>query len=284
MYDFYLGSDEDIARDEAKFLVAVKRMMPRWINSIPDTEYLALAHLVDQQGATKSPGSKLVVVETGAGASSLVCAFYAMKYNGVAYSWDHNGEKGSLIRTVCTETMGSYFHKQVSDYWKLVAYDSLSPHLGLRILPDLVDHVDLFFHDSEHVWRTVVGELEAVDPLLRDGAVVALDDANQDFLHTNMGYINTVRRKLGLGSVPRAAGNASEPFYVETERFLCAHWEKVDYLPDLYKQNVRNDPYFAYYNAEFDIKASFGTERLEHLEHRFDSWRVATRRKEGAAS
>ncbi|MDO9372306.1 MAG: class I SAM-dependent methyltransferase [Gammaproteobacteria bacterium] len=218
-----------------------------------------------------------MAVETGAGASSLACAYYALKYDGLALSWDSNGEKGSLIRTVCTETMGNVFAKHVDTHWKLVAHDSLSPYLGLPILPDLVDHVDLFFHDSEHTWNTVLGELKAVNPLLVEGAVVALDDANQDYLHTNIAYINTFRRKLGLPPVPRPQDNTSLPFYQETERFLQANWGKVDYLPDLYKQNVRNDPYFAYFDAEFDIKVELGTERLEKLEHRFDSWRVSKR-------
>lgn len=278
MYDFYLGSREEIARDEIKFLIAIKRMMPRWVNSIPDTEFIALAKLLDEQGTVVPPGQKLVIVETGAGASSLACAFYAFKYDGLAMSWDYNGEKGSLVRTVCTETMGNYFRKHVDDHWKLVAHDSLSPYLGLPILKDLVDHVDLFFHDSEHVWQTVRGELQAITPLLRDGAVVALDDANQDYLHTNIAYINTFRKKLGLPAVARPEDNTSGPFYIETERFLHEHWEQVEYLPDLYKQKYQTDPYFAYYDAEFEIKESLGTERTEKLEHRFDSWRVAKRR------
>lgn len=285
MYDFFLGSPEEIAGNETKFLIAVKRMMPRWVNSVPDTEFLSLAALLDEQGrAARAGGRRFVIAETGAGASTLACAYYALKYDGLALSWDLNGEKGSLIRTICTETMGNVFTKHVDTHWKLVAHDSLSPYLGLAILPSLVDHVDIFFHDSEHTWNTVHAELKAVTPLLVDGAVVALDDANQDFLHTNMAYINTFRRKLGLPSLPNPHGNTSMPFYQETERFLQANWSQVDYLPDLYKQNVRNDPYFAYFDAEFDIKAELGTERVEKLEHRFDSWRVSKQRSLGASS
>src|SRR6266568_2094986 len=117
MYDFYFGSREEIARDEIKFLIAIKRMMPRWVNSVPDTEFIALAKLLDEQGASVPPGGKLVVIETGAGASSLASAFYAMKYDGLAMTWDYNAEKGSLIRTVCTETMGNYFRKRIDENW-----------------------------------------------------------------------------------------------------------------------------------------------------------------------
>ena len=161
MYDFYFGTDEDIAKDEIKYLISIKRMMPRWINSLPDSEFIALAELLDGQGATAQKAKRdFVVVETGAGASSLVFIYYAMKYNGIAYTWDMNGEKGSRIRTVCTETMGNYFRKHVNEHWKLVSFNSTSPYLGLSILGEFGLEVDMFFHDSEHVWTTVQKELE----------------------------------------------------------------------------------------------------------------------------
>ena len=81
MYDFYFGTDEDIAKDEIKYLISIKRMMPRWINSLPDSEFIALAELLDGQGATAQKAKRdFVVVETGAGASSLVFIYYAMLY------------------------------------------------------------------------------------------------------------------------------------------------------------------------------------------------------------
>jgi hypothetical protein len=279
MYDFYFGTNEQIQKNEEKFLLSVKRMMPRWVNSLPDSEFLALAKIVNEQGGTKKPGEKLVTVETGAGASTLVFAFYAMKYNGIAYSWDYNSEKGSLIRTVCNETMCNYFKKHIDEYWKLIGHDSLSPYLGLPILNNLVDHVDVFFHDSEHTWNAVRSEIEIVNPLLVDGSVVALDDANQDFLHTNMAYINTFRKKLGLDAIPEVPNNNSGAFYINAQNLLISNWNKVDYIDDLYKKSYMNDPYFAYYDSEFEIKSSLGTERLSNLEHRFDSWRVYDRKK-----
>lgn len=276
MYEFFLGTPEEIVADEARYLISIKRMMPRWINSMPDSEFLAIAKLLDEQGA--SADGRPVFVETGAGASSLAFAFYAMKYEGVAYSWEMNSAKGSAIRQVCVETMCNHFHVHIDDRWKLVAFSSLSEHLGLPILDQLVDGVNVFFHDSEHTWDTVRAELEAVMPLLRDGSVVALDDANLDWRRVNVGYINTFRKKLGLSAVDEPAGNRVDPFWVEAERLLQEHWLKVDHLPDLYKERYRTDPYFAYYDAEFEIKSSFGTERDESLEHRFDSWRVSGRR------
>jgi len=282
MYDFYFGTPNEISKDEIKFLIAIKRMMPRWINSIADSEFIALAKLLDEQGTQAvKMNKKYVAVETGAGASSLAFAFYAIKYNGIAYSWDLNGEKGSVIRHVCTETMCNYFHKHIDEHWKLIAFNSLSPYLGIPILSELVDHVDMFFHDSEHTWKTVENEIKHIMPFLNDNSVVALDDANQDFAHTNLAYINTFRKKYGLSFIPPLEDNKTEPYYVKVAKLLLENWETVEHLPDLYKQMYMNDPYFAYYNAEFEIKASLGTERTEAIEHRFDSWRVSNKKKGG---
>lgn len=278
MYDFWLGTPEEIAADEERFLIAVKRMTPRWINSIPDSEFIAVSRLLAEQGRASSEERPLVIVETGVGASTIACAYYAMKHRGLALSWDMNGAKGAVIRQVISETISNTFRRHVDDHWKLVAYNSLSPWLGLPILPDLVDHVDLFIGDSEHTWEVVGGELEAVIPMLRDGAVVALDDANQDYESLNEAYVNTFRRKLGLGPIPPVEGNRGESFHVRAERLLGERFEEVEHLADAYKEQVRDDPYFAYYGAEFDVKAELGTERLDALEHRFDSWRVARRR------
>jgi hypothetical protein len=278
MYDFYFGTTDQIAKSEEKFLLSVKRMMPRWVNSLPDSEFLALAQIVNEQGKSIGSGKKLITVETGAGASTLVFAFYAMKYDGLALSWDYNSEKGSLIRTICNETMCNYFKKHIDEYWKLIGHDSLSPFLGMPILHDMVDHVDVFFHDSEHTWNTVRAEMLIIDPFLVDGSVVALDDANQDFLHTNMAYINTFRKKLGLEAVPPIADNNSGAFYLNAEKLLKSKWNTVNHIEDLYKKSYMNDPYFAYYDSEFEIKSSLGTERLNSLEHRFDSWKVSNRK------
>ena len=278
MYDFYLGTKEEIKKDEIKFLISVKRMMPRWVNSLPDSEFIALANLLDKKGMEKKGGEKVVFVETGAGASSLVFAFYALKYNGISYSWDMNSEKGSIIRTVCTETMCNYFKKHIDNHWKLIAFNSLSPHLRLPILKDMVDHVDLFFHDSEHVWTTIKMELEFIIPLLKDGSIVALDDANLAFLHTNLGYVNIFRKKLGLEPSQWPEDNKCEPFYMGAKNLLEKYFNSVESLTDVYKEHFENDPYYNYYNAELTFNKDAGAVRSEELEHRFDSWKVLKRK------
>jgi hypothetical protein len=279
VFDFYFGEPADIARDEIKFLVSVKRMLPKWCNSIPDAEFIALCKLLEDAAArAQRDGRTLVLAETGAGASTIAFAYYALKSGGKAFSWDFNGEKGSLIRTVCTETLCNVVRRNINDHWHLVAYSSLSPHLGLPILGDLVDHVDVFYHDSQHVLETVLAEMVAVQPHLVDGAVVAMDDASYDFVHTDTAYINVFRRKLGLHPMSPLEGNKSQPFYVEVEERLREYWEDVRSVAAHYQSICHSDVFLPYFASELEVRSAVGMERLAALEHRFAAWTVTQRK------
>ena len=270
MYDFYFGDKDEINSDEEKFLISVKRMLPKWTNSIPDSEYLAL-HRV----AAKVDKNEPVFVETGLGASTIVLLFNAIKKGGVLYSWDTNSEKASLIRTACSETICRYFECDVNKHWKAVNYLSTSPHAGLAILSELGLRVDLFFHDSEHVLEVIIRELEMIAPLLTNGSFVCMDDANYDFKHTNTAFINIVRKKLSLPPVGELADNRSSEFYIEVEKFLKNKFEVVKKINDTYKTEFKEDIYFSYYNNELNIKAALKMENLDRLEHRFDAWEIS---------
>jgi hypothetical protein len=273
MYDFYFGSAESIRSDEKKFLLSIKRMLPRWVNSIPDSEYLAIADLLQEHVAKPNP----ILVETGVGASTIVLLHHALKHGGLLYSWDLSGPKGAYLRGVCQDTLLHQYRVNIFDHWTFVAYDSLSPHLGLAVLKELGKNVDFCFLDSEHTLDTVLGELTALEASLRDGSIIAIDDANYTFRHTNYAYINMQRRKLGLSSLSSPAENNGAPFYQEVEDFLGSRWRSVTHLPDNFKSTCREDLFFSYFQSERRVMDSAGMEKLADLEHRFDAWRVADR-------
>ena len=79
-------------------------------------------------------GRRPVIVETGVGASTIVLLNFAMKHDGLLYSWDPNGPKGALLRSVCTDMLVTYHQKLLQQHWKFVPYNSHSVHLGLPIL------------------------------------------------------------------------------------------------------------------------------------------------------
>lgn len=276
MYDFYFGTKEEIAANEAKYLLFVKRMLPRWCNSIPDSEYLAIhSSLAILDLGRQKP----TIVETGVGASTIVLLNYAMKHDGVLYSWDLSGPKGAFLRSVCTDTLVSHHGKNLFDHWKFIAYNSLSEHLGIGILAEIGASVHFCFLDSEHTRDTLLGELNLVNEFLRDGSIVVIDDANYNYVHTNVSYINMLRRKLDLPPVQSSSDNVCEPFYVEVESFLRSKWATVEYLKDTYKQEYKSDLFWSYYSSDREAMGKEGMEKLDALEHRFDSWRVSERKK-----
>ena len=181
MYDFYFGERSEIQLDEEKFLISIKRMLPKWMNSIPDSEFLALHRLLNQEAK-----SRLMIVETGVGASTILFAYHAMKSSGKLFSWDTNAEKASQIRTVCVETISNYLSKDINAHWCFVNSMSTSEFSGLIVLGELGVNVDFFFHDSEHTLDTIVSEIREIAPRMNDGSIICLDDANYNFIKSSL--------------------------------------------------------------------------------------------------
>lgn len=280
MFDFYFGDYPKTLGEEIGYLVSVKRTLPRWCNSIPDAEFSAICKILYGLGkAAERTRRRLVLVETGAGASSLALAYYALKYKGVAYSWDMNGEKGSVMRTACTETICKVVDRSINRHWKFVAYDTLSPYAGLSILKELTDHVDFIFHDSQHVLDVLLRELSAVDRYLGSGSVVAVDDAYYAFGHTDTAYINITRQKLNLAPIGSLPDNQTKPFYIEVERFLKERWKKVKSLSQNYKLLCHKDVSIAYFGNELTVRRNLGMKRVKELENRFGCWQVGERKR-----
>jgi len=273
MYDFYFGTKEDIGRDEKKFLLSIKRMLPRWCNSIPDSEYIAIIDILEQF----LPKDKPILVETGVGASTIALLYYALKYNGVLLSWDFLAPKGAYIRGVCTDTLLQYYNRNIFNHWKFVTYNSLSSHLGLAILPELVEKVDFCFLDSEHTLDTVLGEIRCLNDLFVDGSIISMDDASYNYRHVNIAYINMFRKKLGLPEIKNWADNQCDHFYVEVENYLKTKWTKVEHIEDTFKTNCHKDLFYSYYRADRETMAEAGMEKFPDLEHRFDAWRIIER-------
>lgn len=276
MFDFYFGTKEEIAANEADYLLFIKRMLPRWCNSIPDSEFLAIHNSL---ALLESAGRRPVLVETGCGASTIVLLNYAMKHQGILYSWDLNGLKGAFLRSVFTDTLVAHYARNVFEHWKFVSYNSLSPHLGVEILGELGLEVDFCFFDSEHTRDVLLGEVGRASDFLRERAIVAIDDANYNYVHTNISYINMLRKKLGLGPVQNRADNVCEPFFVEVEKFLKSKWTTVEYLEDTYKKDYKSDVFWSYFRSDRQALGKEGMEKMDSLEHRYDSWRVLGRKK-----
>lgn len=192
MYDFYFGTKEEIDNDPKKFLLTIKRMLPRWCNSIPDSEYLALYDVISEMSLPDKP----VFVETGSGASTIVLCYFAIKTDGEVFTWDINGCKLSYLRSVLNDTlMRHYVEKNINKHWKYITFNSNSDFVGINILKELGKNVSVCFLDSEHTLNTLMKELSSICEVLNDTAIVAIDDGNYSYIAHNTAYINMVRKK-----------------------------------------------------------------------------------------
>ena len=122
MYDFYFGELDEILANEEKYLLFIKRLLPSWANGIPDAEYLAIYDIIK---SIDVKNKKPVLVETGSGASSLAMLYYVIKNNGMLYTWDINGSKGSFLRSVANDTICKSFRGCLHEHWKFIEYPSI---------------------------------------------------------------------------------------------------------------------------------------------------------------
>lgn len=270
MYDFYLGDNNSIENNEESFLLSIKRMLPKWMNSIPDSEFLALHRVIN----TLKERKNVSFAETGVGASTIVLLYEAIKRDGILYSWDTNSEKASQIRSICVETISKYLKADINKHWIFVNYNSTSEHSGLNALRELDVTLDLFFHDSEHTLDVVLKEIKTVSKLMESESIICMDDANYNFKHTNTAFINLTRKKLGLPPIEEIQGNLSRPFYIEVNDFLETEFDEVNAIDNTYQHEYIKDIYFEYFNVEYQVKASLKMENDNDLANRFYAWKL----------
>ncbi|MBF0301355.1 MAG: class I SAM-dependent methyltransferase [Oligoflexia bacterium] len=273
MYDFYFGEKKQIFEDEKNYLLTVKRMMPRWCNSIPDSEFLALYDDLLNSNIVNSE-SKGVIVETGCGSSTIVLAYFAFKYAKKLYTWDLNQNKLAYIRSILLDTHQKVLATSLHNHWTYIGYLSTSKDLGISILQEKEEQIDFAFFDSEHTSEVLTQELELSLKLSRNEAVFALDDANYRYRYNNTAYINVFRKKLGLSPIEEAQDNIGPYFYELAEEMIKKTFPNSKKIKDTYKTTFKDDIFWNYFSNDRAIMNSLGMEKMKELEHRYDSFRI----------
>jgi len=271
MYEFYFGEMEEILENEEKYLLFVKRLLPRWANGIPDSEFLAIYNIVK---SIDFNGKKPVFVETGSGASSIVLFYFAAKLGGTLYSWDTNGSKASFLRSVINDNICKAFGINLHKHWKFIEFLSTDKHLGIPILKELEEKVDFCFLDSWHTLDNLAGEVNLLLPVLHTNAIVALDDANYSNISYNYGFVNMFRKKIGLPEVFEPEENKGRSYYIEIEELLTNKCKTVTKIDDTYKMDYQSDVFFNYYSMDKEVMGKLGMEKNDERDHRFDAWKV----------
>ena len=139
---FILQMKKNIKKDPEKFLLFVKRLLPRWANGIPDTECIAIFKLL---GSLKKSNKKLVLLETGSGASTIAMYLHCSIYGGRMFSWDTNASKGSFLKSVISESIDKVLKTNFNKIWTFIPYDSIDKYVGIEVLKELKIKADFCF-------------------------------------------------------------------------------------------------------------------------------------------
>ena len=273
MYDFYFGTKQEIEDNQEEFLIFVKRLLPRWINGIPDSECLAIYRVLKQ---IKS--GKPVLVETGCGASTLAMFLYCALNNGKMFSWDTNGSKGFFLKSVISEAICRFLNVNIYDIWSFIGYDSTSKQVGIPVLNELGEKANFGFFDSWHTLDHLMNEIKCFEQVAINDFYIALDDAYYTKKSENYSYLNMIRKKLSLDPVQESPSNKCKPFYKEVEKYLIETYTNVEKIDDTYKIDYKSDIFFDYYESDRKSMGRVGMEEEGNLKHRFDIWSINKKR------
>lgn len=267
MYDFSFGNRSLIIKNQIDYLIFIKRLLPRWVNGIPDSECIAIfKHL------KKIKSNKPVLLETGSGASSLALVLYAALNNGTVYSWDTNGSKGSFLRSIMFETIGKNLKKDINKIWNFIPFDSTNSHVGIPILKEKKIKGDFCFFDSLHTLDHLLEEVKKYLLIAKKGSLIGLDDAYYNKKKINVPYINMLRKKLNLPIVSETKDNVCEPFYIEIIKYLKkSGYKKSHLIKNYYSENYKKDIFFDYYSSDKKFMNKIGMENKNKLQKRYEA-------------
>lgn len=277
MYDFHFGTHAHIEENPQSWLIDIKRMLPRWPNGIPDSEFLAVYDLLSglEEMLPADDRRNSVLVETGSGASSIVLLYFAIRWDCQLFTWDISSTKLAYLRGMLTDTLFKYYSdKNIFQHWKYVAGDSKSQYVGIPIIHELNKQISFCFLDSEHTWANLEAEVSHITPVMMDGGIVSIDDANYEYSQHNTAYINMLRNKVGLSSV-QIADNRCAPFHEQVANHLSENFSSVMPLDGgSYRTTYKDDIFWRYYEGDRKSMAELDMEKMDKLALRFEAWKV----------
>ena len=272
MYDFKFKSKKEILAKPEDFLIFVKRLLPRWANGIPDSEALAIYKLLK---LLKKKNKKLTIVETGVGASTIALFLYCAINGGRVFTWDHNGHKGSYLKTVLNEAICSLLKVDLNKIITFIPFDPTDKYVGISVLKELNLKADFAFFDSLHTHKQVFGELKEFEEVSSSQFIVAFDDAYYVRKYTNFPYINMLRSKLNLKPVSEPKANIGKPMHQAVQDYLNQKYKSVVKIKDYYKKNYKKDIFFKYFSGDREFMDKYKMEEKNKLLHRLEAFKIS---------
>ncbi len=263
MYNYIYGQKKEILNQPKNFLIFIKRLLPKYANSLPDSGAITLLDMVKKLGNKKSS-----IIETGVGASTISLFLAAYLYNKKLYSFDHNPDKISLIRTVINESICAPLNIKSSDYWTPIASNSVDMHTGINCLSEFKENFNFGFFDSAHSLRFLLEEVSTFYKIANKNFILGIDDGekinNRDF---HFDFVNMIRTKINLKKIKNPKSNECNFFYKEINSFLKKNSMKVVKLKTFFEKNLENDLYFNFFGNDTSYEAHEDKKNISNFKY-----------------
>ncbi len=252
MFDFIYDKKANILKNPEKFIIFVKRLLPKYANSLPDSAAIALFREIK-----KLKGTNNIIIETGVGASTIVLFMASYVFKKKLFTFDINPDKISLIRQVINDAICRPLKINIFDNWTYVPCNSLNKYTGIPALREFKKKPQFAFLDSYHSLDHLKKEVIEFSKVSSNKFTLGIDDGNHsDSKLFPFGYTNMLRYKMGLKKIKNPKENFSPPFFVEVSKLLKKNYKSVKKLETFFQKKFKNDLWFNYFGHDiiYDAK------------------------------
>jgi hypothetical protein len=263
MFDFIYDNKKNILKNPEKFIIFVKRLLPKYANSLPDSAAISIFREIK-----KLKGANNLIIETGVGASTIALFMASYIYKKKLFTFDINPDKISLIRHVINDAICRPLKANIFDYWTYVPSNSLNKYTGIPALKEFKRKPQFAFFDSYHSLEHLKKEVSEFIKIASKEFILGIDDGN----HMNskifpFGYTNMVRQKMGLKKISNPKQNKSSPFFVEINNLLKKNFKSVKKLETFFQKNYQNDLWFNYFGANIVYEAKDDKKNIDDFKY-----------------
>ena len=121
MFDYIYSEKKNIINNPEKFILFVKKLLPKYANSLPDSATITIFREIKKL----KKGKNNIIIETGVGASTISMFVASFLFKKRIYTFDINPDKISLIRQVINDAICRPLEIYIYDYWTYVPSNSL---------------------------------------------------------------------------------------------------------------------------------------------------------------
>lgn len=264
MYNYIYGTKKQILENPINFLIFVKRLLPKYVNSLPDTAVVSFYEILKNNNKNSNG-----IVETGVGASTVILFFFSYYFKKKLYTFDFNPDKISLIRKVIIESICLPLNININKYWQPIASDSLDKYTGIRCLKEFKKKVNFGFFDSAHSLNHLIKEIDVFCEISTKNFIIGIDDGEKkDNREFHYDYVNMIRNKIGLKNIKNPTFNKCNFFYKEIETYLKKSFKKTEKIKTFFEKNFKNDLYFNYFGNDISYVGIEDKKKIDNFKYK----------------